>query len=372
LPDGAATATAPEPAPAALLARVARIADVELAPIARRVDADGLYPEPVLRALGGAAAFEALAAGDPALGLPIAVAVGARIAEECLATSFCAWCQYTLVWYLRNTENAPLRDRFLGDVAAGRLLGGTGLSNAMKALAGIEPLRLVARRTEGGYVVSGQLPWVSNLGPRHVFGTVFAVRDGAPAMALVECAAPGVELVPAPPFLALDGTRTFAVRFRDVLVPHEFVLAQPAEQYIERIRAGFVLLQTGMGIGLLRACAALMRREREARPAVNAHLPDPPELFERAAVDLEAEVATLARTPFDPASGYWRAVLSARLAVAETALRAAQAAMLHAGARGYVAGSAAERRLREAFFVAIVTPATKHLRKLLATPTPTR
>lgn len=368
MPDGAATAAAPELAPAALLARVARIADVELAPIARRVDADGLYPEAVLRALGGAGAYEALAAGDPARGLPVSVAVGARLAEECLATSFCAWCQYTLVWYLRNTENAALRERLLGEVAAGNVLGGTGLSNAMKALAGIEPLRLGARRVDGGYAVSGQLPWVSNLGPDHVFGTVFAVRDGAPAMALVDCAAPGVELVPAPPFLALDGTRTFAVRFRDVFVPHDSVLGEPAEPYVGRIRAGFVLLQAGMGLGLLRACAALMRREREARPAMNAYLPDPPELFERAAADLEAEVARLARTPFDPAPGYWRAVLSTRLAIAETTLRAAQAAMLHAGARGYVAGSLAERRLREAFFIAIVTPATKHLRKLLAAP----
>ncbi len=39
---------------------------------------------------------------------------------------------------------------------------------------------------------------------------------------------------------------------------------------------------------------------------------------------------------------------------------------LHQGARGYVSTGAAQRRLREAYFVAIVTPATKHLRKMLA------
>ena len=42
--------------------------------------------------------------------------------------------------------------------------------------------------------------------------------------------------------------------------------------------------------------------------------------------------------------------------------------MLHAGACGYPRGSVAERRLREAFFVAIVTPALKHLRLALAGP----
>jgi len=45
---------------------------------------------------------------------------------------------------------------------------------------------------------------------------------------------------------------------------------------------------------------------------------------------------------------------------------AAHAAMLHCGARGYVANGAAQRRLREAYFVAIVTPAIKQLKKMLA------
>ena len=46
-----------------------------------------------------------------------------------------------------------------------------------------------------------------------------------------------------------------------------------------------------------------------------------------------------------------------RLAGGELSQRAAQAAMLHQGARGY---------LREAYFVAIVTPSLKHLRQELA------
>jgi hypothetical protein len=39
--------------------------------------------------------------------------------------------------------------------------------------------------------------------------------------------------------------------------------------------------------------------------------------------------------------------------------------MLHMGAKGYLVNNAAQRRLREAYFIAIVTPATKHLRKEL-------
>jgi hypothetical protein len=47
-------------------------------------------------------------------------------------------------------------------------------------------------------------------------------------------------------------------------------------------------------------------------------------------------------------------------------LDATRAAMLHAGARAFVDGSVYSRRLRESFFIAIVTPATKHLEKDIA------
>ncbi|MBX6393573.1 MAG: acyl-CoA dehydrogenase, partial [Burkholderiales bacterium] len=57
------------------------------------------------------------------------------------------------------------------------------------------------------------------------------------------------------------------------------------------------------------------------------------------------------------------AVLKARARASELTLRAANSAVLHAGARGYLMRHPAQRRLREAVFVAIVTPALKHLRK---------
>ena len=56
-------------------------------------------------------------------------------------------------------------------------------------------------------------------------------------------------------------------------------------------------------------------------------------------------------------------VLKLRARTSELTLKAANSAILHAGAKGYLMRHAAQRRLREAVFVAIVTPALKHLRK---------
>ena len=99
---------------------------------------------------------------------------------------------------------------------------------------------------------------------------------------------------------------------------------------------------------------------------VNKYLDVQPEHLAEKLDGIEATVAQLAPTPFESDPAYWRAVIEARIAVSEPSVAAAHAAMLHCGARGYVANAAAQRRLREAYFVAIVTPATKQLKKMLA------
>ncbi len=66
----------------------------------------------------------------------------------------------------------------------------------MKSFFGIEKLKLKGRKVDGGYVVKGALPWVSNLGPGHFFGTIFEREDeaGGIVMFLADCSDPGVTL----------------------------------------------------------------------------------------------------------------------------------------------------------------------------------
>ena len=206
----------------------------------------------------------------------------AAIGEVCGATAFMAWCQNTLAWYAFNSPNPALAN-FADDVAAGRVLGGTGLSNPMKSFFGIEKLKLRGRRVEGGYVVRGALPWVSNLGPDHFFGTIFEVEDrpGEIVMFLADCADPGITLQPCKPFLAMDGTGTYGVQFRDVFVPDALILAEQAGPFVKKIRAGFILLQAGMAIGLIRDCIAIMKEVDGSLGHVNRFLPQQPTDFLR-------------------------------------------------------------------------------------------
>ena len=92
-----------------------------------------------------------------------------------------------------NSDNPKLSAKFTDKFASGQVLGGTGLSNPMKSFFGIEKLKLKGKKVDGGYLVRGALPWVSNLGPNHFFGTIFEREDepGAIVMFLADCSASG-------------------------------------------------------------------------------------------------------------------------------------------------------------------------------------
>jgi alkylation response protein AidB-like acyl-CoA dehydrogenase len=184
-------------------------------------------------------------------------------------------------------------------------------------------------------------------------------------MFLADCADPAITLQPCKPFLAMDGTGTYGVQFRDYFVPDDLILAERAGPFVQKIRAGFILLQAGMGIGLIRDCIAIMDEVDGSLGHVNQYLPQQPLQFRDLLADLEAETMALARDPFNAEDSYWRRVVALRLRLGDASVAAAHAAMLHCGARGYLRSHRVQRRLREAYFVAIVTPATKQLRKML-------
>ena len=352
---------------ALLCDRIAALAKTELAPIALAIDEGEVYPEAVLRSLGAAGAWSAHLPQNGHADLGDTISVISAIGETCGATAFMAWCQNTLVWYIANSSNAALRTKYLDRAASGALLGGTGLSNPMKSFFGIEKLKLKGKKVEGGYTVRGALPWVSNLGPDHMFGTIFELEESSDkVMFLADCADANVTLTPCKPFLAMDGTGTYAVQFRDAFIPDDQILAAPAMPFVRTIRAGFILMQNGMGLGLIRDCIAVMQSVRPSLEHVNRYLPQQPENFSHLCDALERETMQLARTPYDTGNAYWRRVVDLRLKIGDASVAAAHAAMLHCGARGYLKSHRAQRRLREAYFVAIVTPATKQLRKMLA------
>ncbi len=355
----------------ALLHGVRARAQAELPQLAAAIDHEGLYPHAPLQSLGSVGLFSSHLAAHSKLGrgdMGVAIQAMAEVGAACMSTAFCTWCQDASGWYLENTENVSLRDRLQGDIASGAVMAGTGMSNPMKTLAGIEGFKLKAQRAEGGYVVSGVLPWVSNLGDGHWFATV--IQDAADErhlmFAMVRCGQAGVEIRQNAKFIALEGTGTYSVLFRRAFIADEMLLADPVHDAVRRILPGVILLQTGMGLGVIEACIGLMQDSNRTHGASNQFLPRGPSFYEDAKAELLGEIVTLAATPTETSPDFMRRVLTARLRASEMTLDAAQQALLHAGSRAYLQGSPVNRRLRESYFVAIITPSIRHLRKELA------
>ena len=352
----------------ALIAAVRELADGALAELADDIDRRGIYPKSILQRLGELGALKAhMADGAMPGDYGLAIQAMTEVSRVCGATGFMLWCHAVCGVYMEQSGNPALTGEALKRHGKGQTLGATGMSNPMKTFAGIETFLLHARKVEGGHRVSGTLPWVSNLGPDHYFGAVADVAGSAQEiMFLVHCDAPGVELRNCPSFSAMEGTNTWAVRLTDYFVGAGDLIAEPVRPFIGRIRAAFILLQTGMGLGVAQGAIDSMWKVERQLGHVNEFLDDRPEALQDELDILTARIMVLAQTPFGSEREFLIDVLDARAHASELALRAAQSALLHQGARGYLMTSDVQRRVRESHFVAIVTPAIKHLRKEIA------
>lgn len=348
----------------ALLKNVAQLVQTQLKPLVQDIDRKGFYPEEFLRELGKIGGFAAIGRaeeGGSGLGLTTQIEVIREVGKECGATAFSAWCQSACAWYLHQSPNQSVK-RYLPDILNGKVLAGTGMSNTVKHLAGIEQHLLQAEKVEGGYRVNGILPWVSNLGETHIWANTAQIGDSY-VMFITGGQREGVSLIACPEFCALEGTRTFAIRFDNVFVPSEDVIAEPEQfsHYISTIKAGFILLQIGIGAGIIDGCLAEIAASN-ANSETNYFLPDSYDDLNTRFQEALTNTMRLANDAYQNQPQLLE-TLRLRETAAWLCLNAAQSAALHTGAAGYLMQSAVQRRQREAMFVAIVTPAIKHLRK---------
>lgn len=358
--------------PDAVLAAVREIARGPLAQVVEAIDREGHYPRAELQRLGALGAMSAHLDAPAGRGdFALALRAMAEVSQVCGATGFMMWCQAVCGLYMQASGNPALTGEALMAYASGASLGGTAMSNPMKSYAQIEGLLLKAAPVDGGYRVSGTLPWVSNLGPGHACGALAGVVNEQgdvvrEVMFLLRCDADGVEMRECPSFSGMEGTGTFGLRLKDHFIGAGEIMADPAKPFIARIRGAFVLLQCGMAVGVTQGAIDSMWAVEDPLGHVNQYLEDRPAALQAELDALTERVMRLAETPFDPSVDFFIDVLDARAHGAELSLRAAQSALLHQGARGYLMSSEVQRRVRESHFVAIVTPAIKHLRKEIA------
>ncbi len=314
------------------------------------------------------------AAGLPAAGVPVqlggaggdvidGIAAISRVAEESLAAAFVLWGHRTYIEYLLQSPNRALGEKLLPDLLAGRLAGATGLSNAMKFLAGLEPLQISARADGEALTLNGKMPWVTNLRPEgfHVAAAVDREGGGAFVASLAHDDA-GLVRSPDLSLFGMQSTNTAAVELQDVRIDPSRILHEDARTWLPRVRPAFAGLQCGMSIGLARRSLA---EAEQAGGSGRGVLAEP--IRDTAARLAHAESRLLAGVRSREFEADASPLFELRIALAEIAVDAVSLELQSAGGRAYLRDPGRDfcRRWREAAFIPLITPSLVQLKTAL-------
>ncbi|WP_245831838.1 acyl-CoA dehydrogenase family protein [Oceanobacillus senegalensis] len=333
-----------------------------LKPFVKKIDLESYYAKDYISNLGEKGLFNSIDHSFVETLEREALTVE-KTSESCMTTGFNLWCHLAALTYLRHTNNEYLRSELLTKLEKGEILGGTGLSNPMKYFSGLEPLHLRAVRTDGGYVINGNLGAVSNLHDDHWFGVIASVGGEQEMMAFVPCYAKGLTLKEQVNYIGVNGSATYACKFKDVFVPDYWIISSNARSFTDMIRPIFVLYQIPLGLGVISASIQSMKKAPKKQGAINRFLDVQPEYIEEKYHSLKGMLISLIEG--NELQNQLKELIRLRLEVDYLIMEAVHGDMLHYGGAAYLQKSHPSRRLRESYFLLNLTPTVKHLKKML-------
>jgi alkylation response protein AidB-like acyl-CoA dehydrogenase len=315
------------------VSKARRIADDVLFPSAITVDRAGAVPESHFRLLAdegfyGVAAPVSVGGAD--LSLPDFLAVVEILAGGCLATTF-TWLQHQgVVRGIAATDNNAVRDRWLPGLVRGELRAGVAFAGAIQ-----QPPKLTAKRVDGGYLLSGEAPFVSGW---HTVDMVLLSARAAEADDIVSGVLEpdgDVSVIPIQ-LVAAQGTDTVRLMFNDYEMPDEAITTRVTRTEFLGGQVFGSRVNGTVPLGITARCIRLL--------AESGH--------HDLATTLTTQLDT-ARARMDAALDNPPAMPAARAATAELAYRAAGTLVAATGSTGITTANDAQRLAREATFTLV-------------------
>lgn len=304
----------------------AELAERVLFPQALLTDAAQLVPRSQLDELAGNGLYGLVGPAE-AGGLDAAADTVAEVTEllagGCLTTAF-VWTQHhSAVTAVREAASEALRRRWLPGLCSGEIRAGVAFAGLRRQ----GPPILTAQRSDEGWVLRGEAPWVTGWGLTDVVHTAARDADGNVVWLLVDAQeAPGLtaerlELA------AVNASGTVKVSFEGHRVPAgRLTRVESMREWTERDASG--LARNGhFALGLARRCASMMGSDM-----------------------FDAEIAACRRAL---ATAGPDAMVSARCRAAELGVRAASALVAGGGGRSVLLTENAQRLAREAAFLLV-------------------
>ncbi|QLB18222.1 acyl-CoA dehydrogenase family protein [Mannheimia granulomatis] len=288
-----------------------------------------------------------------------------ELGNHSLAAAFVSWGHRTFIEHIIASKNPLPRETYLSDLLSGNLTAGTGLSNAMKFLSGIEELNVSIREENGKRYLNGRLPWVTNLrSDRFVASFVAGFENGStPIVIAIPSTAAGLTRTKELEFMALQGTNTTALVFENVELKEEWILADNAPEFLAATRPAFLGLQFGLPFGLVEKSLAEIAKTLSFREILTSEW--------QALADALNDIKSRLFNGLNE-EGYFvshpKALFQARIDIVDVVAKTILLELQASGGRGYLKNdtSGFSRRWKEAAFLPVVTPSAVQLRIVLA------
>ncbi|HEX3356765.1 MAG TPA: acyl-CoA dehydrogenase family protein [Tepidisphaeraceae bacterium] len=235
---------------------------VDLQSIRRRADLydqTGDWPTEDLDALAAAGAMRWVIpkefGGDEISSLELHLRYEA-IAAASLSTALIFTQRDSAAAMIDASDNANLRETLLPRLARNELFATIGIAQLTTSRQGGRPA-LVARRSEGGWILNGLIPWSTGADRSRFIVAGAMVEDSSSnsirqILFMLSTSTAGVMIDPPMSLVALQSSHTGSVRCEEVFVEDRFVLIESAQSVMGRKKT-VPLGQAFLAMGLCRA-----------------------------------------------------------------------------------------------------------------------
>lgn len=333
----------------AIVETAARLGAEDLAPRAAVTDLGAMPPRENFVALAQAGL---LGLSIPARfgGLEADAITRLRVLETlsryCAATPF-LFTQHLGVCASVAAGGSALAPHILPRLATGELLAGIGASQLRRA--GAPQMR--ARKTVGGYILDGSVPWASGYGLMTHLALGATNEDGLPLFFWVPFkAAPGISFGEVQDMVVMRSASTVPVLCRELFVGDDALIGDDSGGYWRAQHGGALSSPAAFLLGIGAGCLDGLRvaLARSEGPGQKEHLADLEHTLEAHRDRFHELTRRFVEGGRD--EEVLDALLEIRVQVSAFVLRLATIAIAAEGGRAHLRGNPAQRHLREASF----------------------
>ncbi|MEX0716169.1 MAG: acyl-CoA dehydrogenase family protein [Planctomycetaceae bacterium] len=268
------------------------------------------------------------------------------LAAACLVTTFVLTQRNGACQRIGGCDNADLKSDLLPRLAADDVFATVGVSHLTTSRQHFRAPAIAVRETDRGFVLEGNVPWVTGAPFADYVMTGGTCDDGRQMLVAIPMDHVGVTVRSPPRLLALNASQTASIELDGVELDRHWLIAGPVEKVMQQGEVGGTgsVTTSALAVGHAAAAIARLAEEAERRPdLVETHKAL---AAERAAIS--SDMRAVARG--ESQSGTSRTAESVRQRANSLVLRATQALLAASKGAGFVAGHPAERALREAMF----------------------